>query len=535
MSRIFIFLLTFFAVSAFFLTKTFAADVGHGKKILYIPIDNRPCNLKQTAEVAKKLGYEVISPPENFLGTGAADELLGNPEEIWKWLEKNSYGADFAVISTDALIYGSLVGSRKHELSAEEIMNRAKKFENYLEKFPSLPVYAFSTIMRTPTLAGSSAEPEYYKKYGDMIYNYTVLKDKDEMGTISRKEKNQIYHYEKDIPVDVMEDWFSRREKNYNANQYFIDLVKTGKFKYFLICCDDNARFSQTHLEARHLDEYAKNFDLDKTQFQVMSGVDEMGMLLVSRAINKDLNEIPFISVNYNDGVGANTLPSFSNEIIADSIDEAIIAAGGLKIPSNDRADFVLAVNTNFNGKTFSSSDKENTKKPRKGTKTFMKLLNNLLEKNYPVGVGDIAASNGSDNALMEQIRKNNLQFKISGYGGWNTATNSVSFLIGEGVLTKFLTEHEKNSLLLTRYFDDWIYQANIRTQIANGLIWTVEGEGEYSKLDGKRKNLEKLTAELATKFADENIILPAGTSLKNISANFKWNRCFECDFYFDY
>lgn len=513
--------------------ETFAAHVGHGKKILYIPIDNRPCNLKQTAEVAKKLGYEVISPPENFLGTGADDDKLGKPDEIWNWLEKNSYGADFAVISTDALIYGSLVGSRKHELSAEEIMNRAKKFENYLEKFPSLPVYAFSTVMRTPTVADSSAEPEYYKKYGDMIYNYTLLKDKEEVEKISNREKKQIHFYEKEIPVDVMEDWFKRREKNYSANKYFIDLTNKKIFKYLLIGCDDNAKFSQTHLESRHLKEYGKN--LDKTEFQVMAGTDELGMLLVSRVINTDLHEFPFVSVNYNDGVGANTLPSYSNEIIADSIDEAIIAAGGLKIPSNDRADFVLAVNTNFDGKTFSSSDKENTKKPRKGTKTFMKLLNNLLEKNYPVGVGDIAASNGSDNALMEQIRKNNLQFKISGYGGWNTATNSVSFLIGAGVLTKFLTEHDKNSLLLTRYFDDWIYQANVRKEILNGLFWSVPGEGNPYKLDEKRENLEKLTAELATKFADENIILPAGTSLKNISANFKWNRCFECDFYFDY
>ena len=535
MSKVFIFFVTIFCLIFFSATETFAAEVGHGKKILYIPIDNRPCNLKQVVEVAEKLGYEILTPPENFLGTGASDELLGNPEKIWNWLEENSFGADAAVISTDAMIYGSLVASRKHDLSAEEVLTRVKKFENYRKNFPSLPIYAFSTIMRTPTLSGSSAEPEYYKKYGDMIYNYAALKDKSEFEKISRREKNQIANFEKEIPEDVMKDWFNRREKNYNANKFFIDLMNAETFQFLVIGCDDNSFYSQTHLESRHLNEYAKNFNLGKTQFQIMAGADELGMLMVARAINKDLNEIPFVAVGYNDGVGANTIPSYSNEKISDSIEGAIIAAGGLKVPSAERADFVVAVNTNYDGKTFSASSAKNNLKPRKGTKNFMKLLNSYVEKNYRVGVADISTSNGSDNALMEQIRKNNLQFKISAYGGWNTPTNASGFLIGEGVLTKFLSDHEKNSLLLTRYFDDWIYQANVRTQIANGLIWTVPGEGNYSKLDGKRAGLEKLTAELAKKFADENIILPTNNKVKNLSANFIWNRCFECDFSFEY
>lgn len=533
MNRIFIFLVTVCAVIFLSTSETFAAEIGQGKKILYIPIDNRPCNLKQVVEVGEKLGYEILTPPEEILGTGAADEKLGQPEKIWTWLEKNSAGTNAAVISTDAMIYGSLVGSRKHDLSMDEVMRRAKKFEDLRKNFPSLPIYAFSTIMRTPTLAGSSAEPAYYQKYGDMIYNYAALKDKSEFEKISRREKNQIAQFENDIPAEIMSDWFNRREKNYNANKYFVDLMSAGTFQFFLIGCDDNAKYSQTHLESRHLKEHGKN--LSKTQFQVTAGADELGMILVSRAINKDLNEIPFVAVGYNDGVGENTIPSYSNEKIFDSIECAIIAAGGMRIPDAERADFVVAVNTNYDGKTFEASSPKNNIKPRKSTKNFMKLLNGYVEKNYSVGVADIATANGADNALMNQLRKNNLQFKISAYGGWNTATNTSGFMIGAGVLTRFLNEHEKNSLLLTRYFDDWVYQSNIRTQIANGLILSVPGEGSYPKLDGKRAGLEKLTAELTKKFAEENIIFPANTSAKNISANFIWNRCFECDFDFDF
>lgn len=527
--------LMIFCVIFFSASMSFAAEVGQGKKILYIPIDNRPCNLRQVVEVAEKLGYEIVTPPEEFLGTGATAEKLGDPEKLWQWLNDNAAGSTAAVISTDAMLYGSLVGSRQHGLTSEKILERAKNFEAFQKKFPYLPIYAFGTIMRTPTLAGSSAEPEYYKKYGDMIWNYTRLKDKSEVEKLSRREKKDFEKFENEIPSEVIGDWLSRREKNYKANEFFIDLTNAGAFQYFLLGCDDNAPYSQTHMEMRHLSEHAKSLGLGKTVCLITSGADELGMLMVSRAINKDLDEIPFVATGYNEGTGRKTIPSYSNNQIGNDVSDAIIAAGGFEIPAPERADFIVAVNTNYDGKTFAANSSKNKIKPRRGIKPFMNLLKNFLEKNYSVGVADIAASNGADNALMNQLKKENLQFKLHAYSGWNTATNSSGFLIGAGVLARFLNEHEKNSLLLTRYLDDWVYQSNIRTQIGNGLIYTVPGEGNYSKLDGKRDGLETLTSKLVKKFADENIFLPAGTSLKNVRAKFTWNRCFESDITFDY
>ena len=386
--------------------------------------------------------------------------------------------------------------------------------------------------MRTPTVTGSSFEPEYYKKYGQMIFDYTTLKDKAETEKISRAEKKALVQYEKEIPAEVIGDWFLRREKNFDANKYFVDLMKSGAFEYFLVGCDDNAPFSQTHLESRHLSAYAEG--LVKTQFQIMAGADELGMLMISRAINKSLNEIPFVAVSYNEGVGGETIPSYSNEKISASIDGAIFAVGGLPIPAAERADIVLAVNTNLDGKTFEADSAKNTISPRKSTRSFMKLLNNFLSKNYPVAVVDVATANGSDNALMEQLRKSDLLFKIQSYGGWNTVTNTSGFLIGSAVLNKFMTERDRNSLLITRYLDDWAYQANIRTKINGGLIWTVPGEGNIIKLDGRREGLEKLTANLISDFAQKKINLPVGTSIKNISVKFAWNRTFEAKISFD-
>ena len=510
------------------------AQAANGKTILYIPIDNRPCNLKQTVEVAEKTGYKILTPPTELLGTGSLESQFGKPLELWTWLNDNAAGVQAAVISTDAMLYGSLVGSRQHNLTAEEVLNRAEKFQQFKKNFPYLPVYIFGTIMRTPIggVSTSTLEPEYYRQYGTAIFEYTALKDKQETKKLSRKEEKQLAWLDYYIPGEHKEDWFARRDKNFNANKYFVDLMKSGAVEYLLIGCDDHSTFSQTNLESRHLKEYAAGYE--KSQFQVMSGADELGMLMLSRAINKDLNEIPFVATFYNEGKGAETVPNYSNEKISDSVYGAIFAAGGLPIPVAERADLVLAVNTNFDGKTFEASSEKNILTPRKGTETFIKILNDLTEKNYPVAVADIAFANGADNALMEQLKNKNLQFKLQAYGGWNTPTNSSGFVIGAGVLTKFLTEREKNSLLLTRYFDDWAYQANVRTTLRKDLN-KIPGEGNDMKLGEKLSGVKLMTDKLIADFAEKNFKLPAGTFLKNISVDFTWNRLFEADISFDY
>ena len=157
-------------------TATTAA--AQSKKILYVPIDNRPCNFYQVVQVAEKLGYEILTPPAEMLGSR---ENHGNWEGMWQWLYETAPQADFAVISTDALIYGSLVASRIQDLDPPEIMARAERFQAFDENFPFLTIYAFSTIMRTPRgVSYPGLEPDYYATHGPQIAQYTALLDKQE-------------------------------------------------------------------------------------------------------------------------------------------------------------------------------------------------------------------------------------------------------------------------------------------------------------------------------------------------------------------
>ena len=91
------------------------------------------CNFFQVMQVAEKLGYEILTPPAEMLGSR---ENRGDTDGMWQWLNETAPQADFAVISTDALIYGSLVGSRLQELDPPKIMALAHRFQAFDEKFP---------------------------------------------------------------------------------------------------------------------------------------------------------------------------------------------------------------------------------------------------------------------------------------------------------------------------------------------------------------------------------------------------------------
>ncbi len=493
-------------------------------KILFIPHDNRPISDKQTAEVVKKLGYDVVIPPDEILGDR---QNLGNPDALWTWLEANAVDAKAAVISSDSLVYGSLVGSRKHNYNRNELVGRVEKFSQFRKKNQKMSLYVFGSIMRTPRSGEASGheEPAYYRSYGSDIFRYTVLRDKAEVEGLSHRENKEKAFLEELIPQKNLSDWLGRRGKNFAVNEELIKLTRRNVFDYLVLGRDDNAPYSQTHMESRHLTNFGK--DLGKEKFQTMAGIDEMAMLLLARAVNHMRNETPSVYTRYNWGRGPYTVPAYSDEKISTSINDAIIAAGGTAVTKPEQADLVVMVNTNPNGKTYEANERKNDGEDREGSRYFADLVSEYVDKGYPVGIADIAFANGSDNALMEQLKKRNLLLKIRAYSGWNTPTNSSGFLIGEGMLVKRMKKDDVEALLLTRYLDDWAYQANVRNTIARQLTW-LRGDGVYGSLDSKQEAVSLRTQKMLSRFVAKN--LPQISNMEEIHVYFPWNRMFESD-----
>ena len=147
---------TFFLLCAF-LTMLFFSNMAEASgRIIFIPIDNRPISDWYAVDTLQKAGYTVIVPPDELLG--GPGHLKGDPEKVWEWLDNTmkDYGyVDAMVCSGDTMIYGSLVGSRTHELSEDVLMERAGHFRQLRERYPDLKMYVFSSIMRTPKMNAS--------------------------------------------------------------------------------------------------------------------------------------------------------------------------------------------------------------------------------------------------------------------------------------------------------------------------------------------------------------------------------------------
>ena len=504
------------------LAKKRASDKAH---ILFVPHDSRPISDEQTTDTIKKIGWEIETPPGNILGSRSR---LGNPEEIWDWLEEHAKNADVAVLSSDTLLYGSLIGSRKHQFSESQIRERVDRFRAFKTTYPKLKLYIWGSIMRTPRSAEASggAEPSYYASYGSDIFRYTALVDKQETDGLTRREKKEFEFLKKLIPQKALNDWLSRRNKNFAASRAMISLARAGAFDYFALGRDDNAPYSQTHMESRKLAEAGK--DLGPSKFQTLAGIDEFGLLMLTRAVNDWTKSVPFVYVKYNWGRGGETVPSYSDEKISESIKGHVLAAGGMLVTSPKNADFTLLVNTNPSGRTFEASDRKNGAKPREGTKYFADMVEESIASGKPTCVADIAYANGSDNALMEMLKNRGLLYKLRAYSGWNTATNSTGFVLGQGMLADKMTPDGLDQLLTTRYIDDWAYQANIRGIVARQLGW-FRAAGAYSSLDEKRPAAEMRATQFMRRFIEEN--LPPFPDLQYLEVRFPWNRMFEANY----
>lgn len=503
-------------------------------KLLFIPHDNRPISGEESADVVRAMGYEVIMPPQELLSGGT--EKPGRPDALWAWAREHVRGAQAAVISSDAMIYGGLVPSRKHEIPEQVLSGRAAQFARLRQENPGMRLYAFGSLMRTPVngAAAGQEEPPYYQEYGADLFRVSALEDKAETVGLDAEEKQELARRRQAVPADVRQDWLARRDKNLSVSRRMIDLTRQGVFSYFVIGKDDNAPLSQTHREGRMLEQYAVG--LPETKFQLQAGIDEFGVLLLSRAVNDIERQIPFIYARYNEGMGADTVPSYSDSRIGASVRAAVLAAGGMMVRSPERADLVMLVNTNKDGRTGEAnviSPSEGTLlndgQDRAATRAFVRMVKRYAEAGRPVGIADIAFANGADNALMRHLRDEGLLYRIRSYAGWNTATNSTGFAIGMGLLSTRMSDEACDRLLTRRYLEDWGYQANVRTGLAADLA-QFRRPDVYANPGSYETGITARITSRMRQFAARN--LPPYSGLDTLRAVLPWHRLFEVDFH---
>ena len=403
-------------------------------RICFIPIDNRPvcCTLAQDIASCDR-NIEFFTPPAELLGSLTQ---TANAEEIYNWLQQIP-DVDYTVISLDTIAYGGLISSRRSNRTLEEIKSGLEKFKSVLSG-KSAKIFAFSSIMRISNNNINIEEKEYWAEYGTKIFNYSFNRSKYGENSPECQKSKKL------IPTDILEDYLKGRRRNFEINKLFLEWKKQGFFDILIFSKDDCAQYGLNIDEAH---------ELQKLGADVITGADEIPLTLLARTQEKDISLCPV----FTEEDSKNLISNYEDVSVETSIIRQSELAG-FKIKPYKDADIILIVN-NFKehqGEIVMKIDTE----PFKGSFT---------PPAKPYIIADVRFANGSDNAFVNALFKNGRDKNFLAYSAWNTTANTTGSLL---CIAKFVynsrslnqTAYEK--LLMTRFLDDWAYQANIRQLI---------------------------------------------------------------------
>jgi hypothetical protein len=491
------------------------------EKIVYIALDERPCNYKFPKEIFVSDEYEIITPSTEIMPYKREPGDFAKLKNFLLEETKDAYGL---VISMDTLLYGGLVPSRIHYLDEETIKERMSVIEAIKENNPRIIIYAFQIIMRCPSGNGADEEPLYYKTEGKKIHLNGLYTHKDRLGIIKPEERANWDAL--NVNQEYLKDFESRRRLNVKLDLQAIDYAKNDLFDFLILCQDDAGEFGYPAMDQEVVTEKIKSENL-RMKVYAYSGADELGVIMVSRMVNSLLKQKPKYYLKYPSLTSGTVVPVLEDRYLDNTIKYQIISSGGIIVSSLEEADIVLVA---LMGATRMFPTVYHNQRD-------IDVMTNLIETfefinwaitKKPIIIADLFYLNSGSLEVLNLIKENNLLTSLAAYAGWNTASNTLGTCIAQGnrYLHKGFDNHHL-AFLIKRYIEDIGYCNVVRTSVTKKL--DALGMNYFDVLEQKGKASDLVGKELKA-FIDEHL-----ESLKNMfvleNINLPWKRMFEVDF----
>lgn len=495
------------------------------KSILYLPLDERPCNLKFMPMLAAGTDYKVLLPPAEYMGH---KKTPADIDGLWRWLYQSSGMADAAILSLDMLVYGGIVPSRLHSMPPEECKKRLENIREIYSANRSIKLYAFSLIMRCPSYSSSDEEPDYYEAYGRDIFKSGYLGHKIELGLGKEEEMRELEEIKKRLPADIITDYTRRRKVNLEINRLAVDLVGEGIIDFLAIPQDDSSPYGFTAKDQLGLRRYISERGLS-TKIYMYPGADEAGMTLFSRLALNDRGARPNVYVRFSSVSGPSVIPLYEDRPLGESVKCHVLAAGGLVSDSLSDADLVLMVNSPP-GKMLEAPAQDKRGPDYdvgRSLAEFTEYIDYIVNtRKMTCAVADVAYANGGDLELVNHLRQKSLLYRVSSYAGWNTSSNSLGTAIAQGLLSHtYGRSRPLLDFLGLRYLEDAGYCSHVRKYIAENRL---EAMGlSYFKTDGQRGRVSSLVKEELHKFT-ERYLRDGDYRIDIKDVYMPWSRMFE-------
>jgi hypothetical protein len=493
------------------------------KKILYIPLDERPCNTTFLSSISSGTDYLVTIPECTLKGN---KKTPANTDEIWKWTLNNINNFDAAIISVDMLLYGGIVPSRRHYLSIEKCLQVTNNIQKLKAINPALKIYAFNLIMRCPSYSSSDEEPDYYSSFGSEIFQYGILKHKTELNILKPDEKEALNKLNNLLPITILEDYITRRQTNVEVNKLVINLVEKNFIDFLVIPQDDSAPLGFTAMDQQILRDY---IHINKLDFKVLMypGADEVSLTLFARLVNEDKKLKPCIYTRYSSTKGPFITPLYEDRMLNETVKYHILSAGGIPVESINDADIVLMVNSPAEKMCEAWEQSTATSPANRNLIEFIEFIDYIVNvKKLPCALADSAYSNGGDVNLVDNLSNKGLLFKLASYAGWNTNANTLGTAICQSIIYNIYGKTNNHlDFLALRYAEDLGYCSVIRKMVTDQFLPALGMD--YFKVDGPNGKIAEIVQNELQKFCDNNL-KDNDLHIKITSTYMPWSRMFE-------
>jgi len=430
------------------------------KKLVLIPLDDRPAATQFAQMIGEIADVEVVTPPQALLGKFLQP---GKPDAILDWLEAQNPNDLLAiVVNTDMVTCGGLIASRLPDTPYRTAIDRLRRFWRIRKTFSRIPVFAYSAIMRLAPTATRASTPWRMRlaKYVDLRFRYRLNQDplaKDLMAAALKR-----------VPPLEIERYDQARKRNHDVQKEVVRMTKAGVFDY-LILGQDDAQLSGPHVsETKRLKEMVRNLMIPAKVY-FCEGIDQHANVLVSRVLLRRSGWTPRVKVVFSDDDGKKKIANYETESVETSLEDQLLASGARPARSDRDYDYTLYINT-----------------PEPRLDRFDRFLNALksdIDQGFPVAVADInlGKSGNGDPRLFQALLENARTFRLLSYAGWNTAGNSMGtaipaanmYLLARRLgIAPLQCELSQRAFILHRIIDDFAFHHFTRPQ-AYGMIDT--------------------------------------------------------------
>lgn len=497
-------------------------------RIALVPLDERPVNRNLPAEIAGVAGISVAVPPRDLLPdvrTPADVDRLGD------WLAGElEAGATDAVVCLDTLVYGGLIAARTTPDDLVTCLGRLERLRTLRSAHPSARISAVSLVMRASNSYTATEEPEYWGQYGKELHALGGHLQRVVEAEFTGRAAPGASPAES-VPADVVGDFETRRLRNHVVNLAAVGLLHDGTLDFLAVTADDTAPYTAGTLEQYWIRHWARALPGARSLLSY-PGADEVGAVLVARALCRAVGTRPAVEVWPGDPAGLSLVPNFENEPLSGAVRRQLAAAGALAVEhtgDGTAPDAVLVVHTPDPAGTdcFAAPPLAD----HAAVDATVAAVRSALGRGVDVAIADVRYSNGGDPALVAALDAEGLLDAVVAYGGWNTAGNALGGVVahlvaraaGRGLGT--LDEAASRRALARRLLDDVGYQSVVR----HGRVQEVFGgtNTPVPPLDARRA-ADLVAEDLRAWWSGLGSALSREVRLESVAL--PWRRSFEVD-----